>query len=109
AITAQNNFDPIPPSAARAVARTPGVEAIASVRGGNGRAFGKTIQVTAVEPETPKVMALDWKAGSQSVLGSLGSSGAVVDDGYAKRHRLALGSPLELLTPRGRTLHLVVR
>src|SRR5262249_24629771 len=34
AITAQNNFDPIPPSAARAAARVPGVEAIASVRAG---------------------------------------------------------------------------
>ena len=108
AITAQNNFDPIPPSAARAVAGTPGVEAIASVRGGNGRAFGKTIQVTGVEPQTPEVMTLDWKAGSQAVLGSLGSNGAVVDDGYAKRHHLALGSPVELLTPRGRRLRLVV-
>ena len=36
AITAQNNFDPIPPSAASAAAKTPGVETIASVRGGDG-------------------------------------------------------------------------
>ena len=33
AITAQNDFDPIPPSAAKAVAKVPGVVAIASVRG----------------------------------------------------------------------------
>ena len=40
AITAQNNFDPIPPSAANAAAKTAGIVAIASVRGGEGRAFG---------------------------------------------------------------------
>jgi putative ABC transport system permease protein len=108
-ITAQNNFDPIPPAAARAAAKTAGLEAIASVRGGEGRAFGKTIQVTAVEPETPRVLTLDWKAGGQAVLGQLGRDGAVVDDGYAKRHHLVIGSPLHLLTPTGTRLSLRVR
>jgi len=79
AITAQNNFDPIPPSAASAAAKARGIEAIASVRGGEGRAFGKTIAVTAVEPQTPQVMELDWKAGGQATLGSLGADGAVVE------------------------------
>ena len=36
AITAQNNFDPIPPSAALAAAKTPAVETISSMRGGDG-------------------------------------------------------------------------
>ncbi len=109
AITAQNNFDPIPPSAAQAAAKTPGLEAIASVRGGDGRAFGHTIQVTAVEPQTPQVMTLDWKAGGQATLGRLGANGAIVDDGYAKRHHLVLGSPISLLTPTGSKLSLRVR
>ena len=39
AITAQNNFDPIPPSAAERGRKAPGVEAIASVRGGDGYVF----------------------------------------------------------------------
>jgi ABC-type antimicrobial peptide transport system permease subunit len=109
AITAQNNFDPIPPSAALAAAKTPGLEAIASVRGGEGRAFGDTIGVTAVEPQTPKVLTLDWKAGGQSALGSLGADGAVVDDGYADTHHLVLGSPISLLTPAGSRIPLRVR
>ena len=55
AITAQNNFDPIPPSAASAAREDAGVETIASVRGGDGLVVlspgkGSTIQVTGVEP-----------------------------------------------------------
>ncbi len=109
AITAQNNFDPIPPSAARAAAKAPGVEAIASVRAGDGLAFGKVIQVTGVEPQTPEVMTLDWTKGSQAVLGSLGANGAIVSKNYAKDHHLTIGSPIRLLTPKATTLDVVVR
>ena len=42
AITAQNNFSPIPISAAQAAAKTPGVESIASVRAGETSVFGNT-------------------------------------------------------------------
>ena len=108
AITAQNNFDPIPISAAAAAASTPGVEAIASVRGGDGRVFGSTVQVTAVDPTIARVVAIDWKSGSDAVFAGLGANGAFVDDGYAKKHKLTVGSPIAVLTPRGVTLHLVV-
>ena len=50
AITAQNNFSPIPIDAAEAAAKTPGVEAIASTRTGEARVFGSTEFVTAVDP-----------------------------------------------------------
>jgi putative ABC transport system permease protein len=109
AITAQNNFDPIPVSVANAAAKAPGVEALASVRGGQGRAFGKTINVTAVDPETPQVLTLEWKRGTNSVLGQLGGNGAVVDDGYADDHKLKLGSPVVVETPTGAMLHLQVK
>ncbi len=42
AITAQNNFSPIPISASEAVATTPGVRSIASVRAGETSVFGNT-------------------------------------------------------------------
>jgi putative ABC transport system permease protein len=108
AITPQNNFDLMPPSAALAAAKTPGVEATASVRAGDGRAFGKTINVTAVDPQAPQVLTLDWKDGSQAVLGQLGASGAFVDDGYAKSHHLTVGSPVAVETPTGATVDLKV-
>ncbi len=109
AITAQNNFSPIPVAAGVAVAKTPGVESIASVRAGDSRVFGNTRTLTAVDPTIGKVINLKWKAGSQSVLSTLGSSGAFVDDGFADNHGLKVGSRFPLLTPTGKTLLLRVK
>ncbi|MGZ4410908.1 MAG: ABC transporter permease [Gaiellaceae bacterium] len=106
AITAQNNFSPIPISAARAAAKTPGVEAITSVRAGQAQVFGKTVLVSAVDGQSASLLKLNWKNGSQAVFGSLGSTGAIVDNGYAKTHHLSIGSPLDVVTPTGETLHL---
>ena len=50
AITAEDNFSPIPIAAGNAAAQTPGVEAIANVRGGDAQVFGKTIQATGAQP-----------------------------------------------------------
>ena len=50
AITAQNNFSPIPIAAADAVAKTPGVEAVGNVRAGESLAFGKKINYDSSEP-----------------------------------------------------------
>src|SRR5262245_63299976 len=106
AITAQNNFDPIPPSAARAAAKVPGVEDIASVRGGDGQVFpgtprAKVIQVTGTEPGTSNVIDLKWKVGQPSTIDSLGATGAVVSKNYAKDHLLHVGSRFQLLAPTG--------
>ncbi len=109
AIVAQNNFAPLPTSVADSVAKTPGVEAVSSVRAGQGRAFDETISVTAVDEQAPQVLSLDWKEGSQQTLGQLGSDGAIVDDGYAKDHNLTAGSPIHLQTVSGQTLQLAVR
>lgn len=85
------------------------MEAIASVRAGEARVFGSTEFVTAVDPEIGRVLTLDWKQGSQAVLGSLGADGAFVDDGYADDHHLTVGSPVTVLTPTGERLRLVVK
>jgi putative ABC transport system permease protein len=109
ALTAQNNFDPIPTAAAAAAAKAPGVEAIASVRTGDARIFGSTTQATAVDDQIGQVIELKWKDGSQAVLGRLGRDGAITDDGYAKEHHLEVGSPVGVLTPSGKRLQLRIR
>jgi ABC-type antimicrobial peptide transport system permease subunit len=109
AITAQNNFSPLPPTVATAVAAVPGVESISSVRGGQGRAFDETIPITAVDSQAPAVLAFDWKSGSQATLGELGADGAIVDADYAKKHNLQLGSRIPMQTVVGKTLNLTVR
>jgi putative ABC transport system permease protein len=109
AITAQNNFSPIPVSAAQAAAMTSGLESIASVRAGETSVFGNTRLLTAVEPTIGTVINLDWKQGSQSVLAELGADGAFVDDGFAKNHDLSTGSSFSLLTPTGQKLTFTVK
>ena len=109
AITAQNNFSPIPIDAAAAAADAPGVEAIASTRTGEARVFDSTEFVTAVEPSAGEVITLEWVEGSQAVFGELGADGAFVDDGYAEDHGLDVGSPITVIVPSGERLELEVK
>ena len=109
AITAQNNFSPIPIAAGEAATRTPGAIAVGDVRAGQGHVFGSNEQLTAVNPTIGQVVHLNWKQGSQAVLAGLGPAGAFVDDGYASKHHLTLGSPLVVTTPTGGRIPLVVR
>ncbi len=109
AITAQNNFSPIPISAGNAAAKAPGVETISSVRVGEARIFSATEAVTGVDPQAGSVLTLKWKDGSQAVLGQLGRDGAFVDDGYADDQHLRVGSHIPILTPGGKNLVFVVK
>jgi putative ABC transport system permease protein len=108
AITAQNNFSPIPISAADAAAQAPGVEAVGNVRTGQARAFGSTFFATAVDPPTATMFDIDWREGSNEVLAKLGDDGAFVDDGYADDHHLKVGSPIDLTFANGDTKRFVV-
>ncbi|HEY3462114.1 MAG TPA: FtsX-like permease family protein [Gaiellaceae bacterium] len=109
AITAQNNFDPIPIAAGNAAARTSGVQAIANVRGGDALVLGKVHQATAVNPGGSQIFNMKWlDGGSNAVIAHLGAHGAFVDDGFAKSHHLSIGSRLQLTAPTGRTVDLRV-
>ncbi len=109
AITAQNNFSPIPISAAAAAAQAPGVTAIGSVRSGEVLVFGASDFATAVDEGGSQVMSLDWKEGSNNVLSSLGDDGVFVDDGYADEHDLQIGSPVQITFANGNSRTFVVK
>jgi putative ABC transport system permease protein len=109
AITAQNNFSPIPIDAANAAAKAPGVTAVMSVRAGEVRAFGDTIAATAVDPTARELINLTWKDGSQEVLAKLGEDGAFIDDGYADDNDLVVGDPIDLTFPNGKIVRFLVR
>jgi ABC-type antimicrobial peptide transport system permease subunit len=109
AITAQNNFSPIPIDAAQAVEGTPGVTAVASVRTGEALVFGEPSFITAVTPNAGDAINLDWKDGSPAVFGELGADGAFVDDSFAEDHNLTVGSSLTITTPTGKQLPLTVK
>ena len=109
ALTATNNFSPIGTSSAAALARTPGVTVVSSVRAGDGEAFGSHINVTGVQPNVSRVIAIKWKDGSPATPAQLGANGAFVADAYAKAQNLHVGSPLTVETPTGSKLHLVLK
>lgn len=109
ALTAQNNYTPIPVDAADAVAATSGVNAVMNVRTGETEAFGDVIFATAVDPTAREMILLKWKTGSQDVFAELGEDGAFVDDAYAENHDLAVGSPVELTFPNGDTAAFTVQ
>jgi putative ABC transport system permease protein len=109
AITAQNNFSPLPVDAAEAASRAPGVEAVASVRAGQALAFGSVENVTAVTPNAGDAIALDWSEGSQAVFSELGENGAFVDNDYAEKHNLQIGSPIKITVPNGDVVPLVIK
>jgi putative ABC transport system permease protein len=101
AITAQNNFDPIPVAAADSAAKAPGVEAVGNVRTGDAKAYGSSFFATAVNPAGGSMFKLEWKRGSQAVFSELGADGFFTDDGYAKKHNLDLGSKIDLTFASG--------
>ena len=103
AVTAQNNFSPIPISVADAAAKTPGVAAVGSVRAGQAKAFGSVFNATAVNPAASRVFSIDWKEGDDAVLARLGADGAFVTESYAKDHDLGLGSQVALTFASGVT------
>ncbi len=109
AVTANDNFTPIGVASENALRRVPGVEVVAGVRAGDGRAFGSKVNVTGVPPDVSQVIAVKWKSGSPQTPAQLGSGGAFVSKAYAKAKHLHAGSPLSLELPSGATLHLVLR
>jgi putative ABC transport system permease protein len=109
ALTSTNTFTPLTVSAEQAVAQAPNVTVVSGVRAGSGRYLGSTEDLTAVDANLPKVVHLDWKEGNASVPEHLGNTGGFVDDKYAKKHHLHIGSPITLETPTSKFLPLRVK
>ena len=101
AITAQNNFSPIPIEAADAAAQVAGVTAVGNVRTGETLVFDSVEFSTAVNEQAGEVINLEWVEGSQRAFAELGEDGAFVDDEYAEDHGLRPGSPVEVTFPNG--------
>lgn len=109
ALTSTNNFTPISTSSAQALAAVPGVQTVAAVRSGTGRALGAKVGVTGVPGDISRVIKVKWQHGSQAVPAQLGEDGAFVSKDYAKEHHLHVGSPLTVETPAGNEMALKLR
>jgi putative ABC transport system permease protein len=109
ALTATDNFSPTPIASANALTKVPGVTVVSGVRAGQGKAFGHRIGITGVPPDISKVITVKWLIGSASVPAQLKRNGAFVSKDYAKSHHLLVYSGIDVETPSGKTMHLVVR
>ena len=108
ALTSQDTFTPLTTDAETALAKAPGVTAVSGIRAGSARIFGSVENLTGADPQLTKVIHLNWKEGSNAVPAELGKTGVFVDDKYAKKHHLHVGTPIALETPTGKVLHLKV-
>jgi putative ABC transport system permease protein len=109
ALTAEDNFSPIPIASETALRHVPGVTVVSGVRAGRGRAFRTQIGVTGAEPQLNTLMNVNWIAGGADVPAQLKQNGAFLPKDYAKAHHLVVGSTIDVETPSGTTLHLDVR
>jgi putative ABC transport system permease protein len=109
ALTASNNFSPTGIASANALRSVGGVTEIASVRAGEGKAFGSHINLTGVPANISRVIHINWKAGSPDTPAALGNDGAFTDSAYASAQHLKLGSPFTVETPTGAFMHLILR
>ena len=103
AITAQNNFSPIPIDAAEAAAQAPRVTVVGNVRTGEALLNGDADFITAVDPGMREVIDMDWVEGSQDVIADLGDDGAFLDEGWADDNELTTGSDVQITFPNGVT------
>jgi putative ABC transport system permease protein len=102
ALTSTNTFNPIEAEAGQTLVGKPGVEDVTAIRAGSARYLGSNNDLTAVQPNLNKGVAMDWTQGSNAVPGKLGLDGFFASKDYVKDHRLKLGSAVTLQFPSGR-------
>jgi putative ABC transport system permease protein len=96
AVTSANTFNPIEAEAGKALVGKPGVHDVTAIRAGSARYLGSNNDLTAVQPNLNKGVAMDWTQGSDATPGQLGLDGFFASKNYVKDHHLSLGSPVTL-------------
>jgi putative ABC transport system permease protein len=102
AVTSTNTFTPIAAEAGKALVGKPGVHDVSAIRAGSARYLKSNNDLTAVQPNLNKTVAMDWIQGDNSVPGKLGMDGFFASKNYVKDHHLRLGSPVTLEFPSGK-------
>jgi putative ABC transport system permease protein len=109
-VTGHDGWSPTDPAVAQAISKAPGVETVSGIKQDTALAFGDKETINAVDPKTiGEVFAFDWAEGDDSVLSGLDRQGAIVDEGWAKEHGLAVGERFSVKSAKGEDVALVVR
>ena len=107
-LTSEDGFTPTSVASANALRRAGVATVVAGERSGQGRALGEQVRVAGLDPGLSRLLLLNWKEGHNSAMATLGTNGAIVDDGFASANHLVVGSPVRLETPTGETVELRV-
>jgi putative ABC transport system permease protein len=104
AVTAENNFDPIPVATEDPIRSSVRDASVVGIRQADSRIFAATHTLAGLGPGGSKVLNLNWIAGpGQSVLESLGPDGSFVTKKFAEDHHLKVGSSVRVVVPSGAT------
>jgi putative ABC transport system permease protein len=83
---------------------------VANVRAEIAEIDGSGGYLTGLEPDRiAQAYSFDWKDGSDAVLGTLGSDGAIVDAGFAEDHDITVGDAVTVRTGNDETVSFEVR
>ncbi len=109
-LTTTSGWDSFSPEAAAAIARTPGVEAVSSVRSAPVKLGGSQTSVSGLDTATVgRFFNFTWVDGSNATLGTLGRDGAILLKSFAKDHHLQVGDRFPVKTADGSAAIFVVR
>jgi putative ABC transport system permease protein len=104
-VRAKDNYSTFSNAAGTVLARVTGVEKAVAFRSDQVVAYGKTTDITGVDPGIVRsVYHFNWKDGSSASLAKIGTDGAILEDSFARSHKLGLGDRFTVTMPDGRKL-----
>jgi putative ABC transport system permease protein len=109
-VTSQDGYTPFVAAAGDAVATAPSAEVVTHVRSDLAEIDGHGGYLTGIDPARIAAgYTFDWVEGSDATLGELGEDGAIVDEGFAEEHGLAVGRSVRIRTGENTAATAVVR
>jgi putative ABC transport system permease protein len=108
-VTSLDGYTPFVAAAGDALAASSAPEVVTSVRSDAGLVGDVTTEVGGIEPDTiAEAYVFDWREGDESVLATLGTTGALVSSNYAEDHDISAGDVLTLQSTAGRRATITV-
>ena len=98
-----DGFSPIPPGAADAARKVPGVELVATMRAAEAKLVGSGSKprINGISRDAGEVFKLEWKQGGPATLRDLRDYQALLKEDYADSHDLQVGDSFQLLSQSG--------
>ncbi|MBA3375431.1 MAG: ABC transporter permease [Actinobacteria bacterium] len=108
-VTSLDGYTPFVAAAGDALAASAVPELVTSVRSDAGLVDGDSAEIGGIEPDTiAQAYVFDWREGDESVLGTLGTTGAVVSSNYTEDHDIAIGDVVTIRSTADRTAKVMV-